>query len=127
MGDRVSIQFKGCDGRKSAILYSHWDGMDLVKMAKEYVEKLRSDNPNGAVGNPLDRMEGDSVMFNFVYYLSCHRIKDVYKKGGHHKEAFVACDHNYRLMTHETGDDNGHHVIDCVADIGFLCPESARA
>jgi hypothetical protein len=97
MGDRVSIQFDK-EGDKSVVLFSHWDGMDFVKEAKEYVKKLKT-YTGGKTTNPLDRMEPNTVMVDFIRHIT----KDKSRVEG-----------NYYLAKSENeGDnsDNGHHII----------------
>ena len=43
--------------------------MDLVREAQEYVEALRADKVTDTELAPLNRLEPDAVMFNFVWYL----------------------------------------------------------
>ena len=96
MGDRVSIQFqKGED--KSVVLFSHWDGMELVKSAKSYVQRLKYEN-DGKSMFPLQRLETGTVILDFIStYLKGNRVPSNY----------------YLEDSPDKGDnsDNGHHII----------------
>ena len=102
MGDRISISFRKGDWT-SVALFSHWDGPQLVTVAKDYVEDLKADRAlleGGNVGTPLARREPSTVMVDFIRYLT----KDIPQVSG-----------NYYLGEDgEDGDnsDNGHVVID---------------
>jgi hypothetical protein len=98
MGDRVSIQFQNGED-KSVVLFSHWDGMSLVKEAQSYVLKLKYE-ADGKQIFPLQRMEPGTVMLDFIsHYIGGNRVTSNY---------YIEC-------TPEDGDnsDNGHHIIDC--------------
>ncbi|MCE2497763.1 MAG: hypothetical protein J4F28_01990 [Nitrosopumilaceae archaeon] len=105
MGNRVSIQFE-TDGMKSAVLYSHWDGWDLVGLATEYVRRLKADAVTDDTGGPLNRLESDSVMFNFMWWLQrqaeWRSPTDLYCTVG-----------GYRLTPYKNQENRGHHVIRC--------------
>ena len=97
MGDRVSIQFK--NGKETSIvLFSHWGGMDFVKNAKQYVKELKAEVGTKEV-NPLDRLEPDVVMVDFIRHITknLNRVES---------DLYVA-------KTENEGDnsDNGHHII----------------
>ena len=105
MGDRVSISFVNESTveipRESIAFFAHWDGMDLVDDANEYVENLKKyleENDSKGV-NPLGRLRPDTVMTDFVRHMT------------HSKERVTG---NYYLAaTGNDGDnsDNGHHRI----------------
>jgi len=101
----VSKSPYGGDKWKSAILSSHWDGMSIVNHAKTYVKSLAKTRKNKAC-SPLDRMEPDVVMVEFLrWYLD---------KRGYNKDNPV--DGNYRLACNLNTVDNsnqGHHEILC--------------
>ena len=105
MGDRVSIQFEN-NGMKSAVLFSHWDGLDLVGLATEYVRRLKADAVTDDTGGPLNRLESDSVMFNFTWWLQ----KQIKWSGPTELYCTVG---GYRLTTYKTDENRGHHVIRC--------------
>ena len=73
MGDRISISFvKG--GEESVAFFSHWDGLLLVKAAKDYVKDLMKElaSSSDGVGYPLSRLEPQTVMVDFIrIFLSC--------------------------------------------------------
>lgn len=97
MGDRVSIQFKK-DTELSIVLFSHWDGMSLVDTAKRYVIELKDKNP-GKIMKPIHRLEPQTVMVDFVRYLT---------------KELEQVESNYYFGFSETdGDnsDNGHFII----------------
>lgn len=97
MGDRVSIQFEN-DGEKSVVLFNHWGGMEFVKYARRYAEKLKHDVGTRET-KPLDRLEPNTVMIDF--------IRDIVK-GEDRVESSL-----YLGATENDGDnsDNGHHII----------------
>ena len=97
MGDRVSIQFKNGE-EKSVVLFSHWDGMDIVRYAKKYVKELRKEIGDSEF-SPLDRLEPRIVMVDFIREIT-------------NKKQRVR--NNYYLVVNEfQGDnsDNGHFII----------------
>ena len=115
MGDRVSVQFAQTKYNgslwKSASLYSHWGGAGLVRSACKYVESLRnvdSDSEKFWKGMPLGRLDPDTVMFNFVWYMGAQN-----KKGAGRKNPLYAAAGDYRLITGECAENNGHHMIMC--------------
>jgi hypothetical protein len=97
MGDRVSIQFEK-NGRKSVTLFSHWGGMDFVEDARNYVAVLREER-KGKGMNPLDRLEPETVMVDFIRYLT----KDDARV---ESNLYLGVDEN-------DGDnsDNGNHIL----------------
>jgi len=100
MGNRISISFKNGND-ESVYLFSHWDGMDFKKDALKFVDELyKSINTecNGAVSNPISRLEPNTVMINFINW----KFPKGLIKG------------NYYLgKDEEDGDnsDNGHFAI----------------
>lgn len=98
MGNRISIQFKKGD-RKSVVLFSHWDGIELKEKAEEYVKELKKET-KGKHAYPIQRLEPEIVMIDFIREIT-------------HKMERVAS--NYYLgKTEEDGDnsDNGHYEIE---------------
>lgn len=105
MGDRISIQFKKGENR-SAVLFSHWDGLHFKDEAEDYVRLLvmdnlrRSKDKNLIMTMPLDRLEPGTVMISFIPEIVYNgdRIQSNY----------------YLPETVEDGDnsDNGHFMID---------------
>lgn len=99
MGDRVSISFRNGD-QESVALFSHSGGEELVGEALGYVEDLKLAVYGNGERYPLDRLEPETVIVDFIRYLtnSLPRVKS-----------------NYYLGIDETdGDnsDNGHHIIE---------------
>lgn len=101
MGDRVSIQFEK-DGERSVTLFSHWDGRDIVKAARDYVAELSLERGESSM-MPIDRREPGTVMVDFIrWYLYREKV------------AGVRVESNYYLgATEADGDnsDNGNHII----------------
>lgn len=96
MGDRISIRFVNKRKGMSVVLFSHWDGKELLKEAKNYLKQL----PKGSHTTPLDRREPKTVMVDFIRHLTT---------------GFSVVDSNYYLGVNENdGDnsDNGHYDID---------------
>jgi len=99
MGARTSIQFQKGD-EKSVVLFSHWGGDEFGEEAEEYAEKLKREVAGNNGVEPLDRLEPDTVMIDFVRSITCKmdRVKsDLY------------------LSADESGGDNsdyGHKIID---------------
>lgn len=113
MGDRISIQFAQHTDygtvSKSAILYSHWGGMQFAEDAQEYVQNLLNDAVTDGDISPLSRLEPDAVMFNFVWHLG-----DYNKRHGTKRKSplyTAVCD--FRLTDGECDENNGHHLIWC--------------
>ena len=101
MGDRVSIRFVNTKTDwKSVTLNSHWGGMSFVHKAEAYVEQLKAENTDNSQLYPLDRLEPDIVMVDFIRELT---------------EGKGRVNTDYRLGA-EPGDndnsDNGHHDIE---------------
>lgn len=71
MGDRVSVRFINAE-YKSPVLFNHWGGKEFVKVAVEYVKELHQEilERNGGVAYPLDRLEPQTVMVDFIRYLT---------------------------------------------------------
>jgi len=98
MGNRVSIQFvNGAD--KSVVLFSHWGGIELVHRAADYAKQLAREK-RGKDQHPLDRLEPQTVMVDFVRYIT---------QGMTEVEGDF-----YFGLDEDDGDncDNGHAVID---------------
>ena len=107
MGDRISIQYKNKDA-ESIVLFSHWDGMALKKLADQHYKNivLPLHEKDGSF-TPLSRMEVDTVIIDFIRYLSVTRNDP--------SKPFEA---NYYLASNENnGDnsDNGHWVLNVEA------------
>lgn len=120
MGDRVSLQFQ-TDGLKSAILYDHWGGMRTVGQATEYVRRLKADPTLEGEMGPLHRLESDSVMFNFMWWLQ--------KKEAESENPDLYCTHSgYRLTDRVNRDNRGHHIVRCdlPADAKVFLVESQK-
>jgi hypothetical protein len=88
---------------ESVALFSHWGGMGFVAQAENYVNELRqhiANRPNPGVIQPLDRLEPETVMVDFIRHITkdMDRVKSSL----------------YIVPDKSCGDnsDNGHHVID---------------
>ena len=99
MGDRVSISFKNGND-ESVTLCSHWGGYEFVKTAERYTRKLLKESKKNGESLPLDRLEPETVMVDF--------IREITKE-----EKRVDSD-LYIVPTPNDCDnsDNGHFVID---------------
>lgn len=97
MGNRASVSFKK-DDWESVALFSHWGGMEFVGQARAYALRLARERTERLM--PLDRLEPDTVMVDFIRHLT-------------HDMSRVESD-LYLGKSSEDGDnsDNGHHVID---------------
>ena len=103
MGARISIQFKN-GYAKSAVLSSHWGGTDFVKEAEHYIKMLRIERGERMM-EPLDRLEPDVVMADFVRHIT----KDMSR---------VTSDFRLVCSTDETDNsDYGHHIIDLEKEV----------
>ena len=98
MGNRVSISFRGPDGDKSVVLFSHWGGMTFVRKARIYARLLEIERGFSQT-MPLDRLEPNTVMVDFIRALT-------------KTQARIESD-LYLGATETDGDnsDYGHHVI----------------
>ena len=125
MGDRISISFThtynddqhivvgGKDNTfksESAILSSHWQGIRLVEMALDFVETLQKKLQEEKCDefNPLDRLEPDNVMINFIRMIPHESDYDKLSKYG-----MISSD--FRIVKDESdtdNSDNGHYEID---------------
>ena len=98
MGDRVSIQFVGAnDHDKSPVLFSHWDGMTLVKEAKKFVKAIHQEALTAGSMFALHRFEAQTMLVEFIRRYATEQVNSNY---------YLGCDEN-------SGDnsDNGHHII----------------
>ena len=105
MGDRVSISFvnsKNSYDPESVVLFSHWNGMELVAEANDYVKNLKTyieENYEYPESHPLSRLEPNTVMIDFIRHITKHRERVT---------------HNFYLGRTERDGDNsnqGHHKI----------------
>ena len=103
MGNKVSIQFKNNED-KSVILFSHWMGMSLVKIAKTYLKDLNKwlKKRNSNIIDPIQRKEPNTVMIDFIRFLT-----DFLQLTRIEGDLYLSVDEN-------DGDNsnNGHHIID---------------
>ena len=100
MGNRISIRFVN-KGEKSVYLFSHWDGQYLIEQVGDFLREIKKTTDTEAGITPLDRLEPNTLMVNFIYWL-------LDKNGGIQTG-------NYYLATNESeGDngDNGHYDLD---------------
>ena len=98
MGDRISIQFKDGAEELSPVLFSHWDGENILIKVKYYCDELyQYSRANGGI-SPLSRMEAQTVMVDFIRWLT-------EGKGRVNSNYYLGRDKN-------DGDnsDNGHHI-----------------
>lgn len=68
MGARISVQFEN-QGEKSVVLFSHWGGEEFAKEAKKYVKNLKKERGDAQM-MPLDRLEPNTVMVDFIRELT---------------------------------------------------------
>lgn len=106
MGDRISINFKKEEG-ESITLFSHWDGRELLTSVKDYYSELKaillSRKERFELSEPIDRLEPNTVMVDFIRWLT----EGTLVKG------------NYYLGANENdggNSDNGHFTFNL--DIG---------
>jgi hypothetical protein len=69
LGDRVSIQFKNGD-ETSVALFSHWGGQEFPRHALEYAKTLQAEIKKKKGVSPLDRLEPETVMVDFIRYIT---------------------------------------------------------
>lgn len=98
MEDRASISFKNGND-ESVVLFSHWGGIGFYEKALEYAQKLKKEVENNEGFEPLDRLEPNTVMVDFIR----HYTKE---KERVESDLYLGKDQN-------DGDnsDNGHFVI----------------
>ena len=65
MGDRISIQFIDKYGERSVPLFSHWQGVQFVKMAQDYVNKYKP-----IISQDGFPMESNMAMVDFIRYIT---------------------------------------------------------
>ncbi len=73
MGDRISISFRNEKNtwlKESVTLFSHWGGQGFATKAKEYVRNLKKRNTNDRIVQPLDRLEPNTVMVDFIRHIT---------------------------------------------------------
>lgn len=101
MGDRISIKFTN-GSEKSPVLFSHWGGIEFLREAERYVEKLQTwaaiNDRNGL--SPLGRMEPGRVIIDFIRHITI---------GMDRVDSDIYLERN-----EDEGDDsdNGHHILD---------------
>ena len=71
MGARISIQFKK-DKEKSICLFAHWGGIELVQKVVTYLKELKTEHESqhSQIVEPLDRMEPNTVIVDFIRYIT---------------------------------------------------------
>lgn len=102
MGARISIQFAN-GNETSPVLFSHWGGEEFLDEVNTYLQELKAEVTN-KVTEPLDRLSPQTVMVDFIRYLT----KDM---GRSSSNLYLGVDEN-------DGDnsDYGHHVIDLASE-----------
>lgn len=66
MGDRICLTFVGDRDERSPVLYAHWDGEELIDMAREFHERYRNEI----------RKEASNWMVNFISWLREGQVAD---------------------------------------------------
>lgn len=102
MGARISIQFAN-GNETSPVLFSHWGGEEFLDEVNTYLQELKAEVTN-KVTEPLDRLSPQTVMVDFIRYLT----KDMERSSS-----------NLYLGVDESDGDNsdyGHHVIDLASE-----------
>ena len=103
MGDRISIQFENGE-EQSVVLFNHWGGKEFADVAMDYAIQLNEDIKTGKIAQytPLGRLEPQTVMVDFVRYITDGKLR---------VETSL-----YFGATENDGDnsDNGHIIIDLV-------------
>ena len=97
MGARISIQFTN-GSEKSPVLFSHWGGEEFLDEVNTYLQELKAEVTD-KVTEPLDRLSPQTVMVDFIRYLT----KDMERSSS-----------NLYLGVDENDGDNsdyGHHEI----------------
>ncbi len=64
MGDRISIGFRN-GNEESVVLFSHWEGMDMLKVVKDYITILDAEVEESFMF-PMNRREPNTVMLDFI-------------------------------------------------------------
>lgn len=97
MGNRISISFSK-NGDESVSLFSHWDGVNLVAKANDYVARLKRWAGSEEMF-PLQRLEPQTVLVDFLRELTKDedRIKSNYYLGKDSNDG--------------DNSDNGHFTI----------------
>jgi len=69
MGDRISISFKTGE-MESVTLFNHWGGKSFVETVEEYLNDLGQELKEGDKMYPLQRREPNTVMVDFIRWLT---------------------------------------------------------
>jgi len=112
MGNRISISFYKKDDyeKESIVIFSHWGGYAFVNQAIDYLTELKAENKEGNMMMPLDRLEPDTVIIDFIRWLTKDEIRvksDLYLGKDTHPHR-TTCTHNthtpctYTHLTHHT-------------------------
>lgn len=75
MGDRVAIRFVNGED-KSIAYFAHWGGPDFYMNAQKFLGSLKPKTKGKSISTPLDRMEANTVMLNFVVWFSNEKLKE---------------------------------------------------
>jgi hypothetical protein len=99
MGDRISISFKHKEW-ESVALFSHWGGREFLNQALDYLDELKKEQKDDSTQYPLDRLEPQTVMVDFIRWITGHmdRVNSNLYLG---KDAMDG-----------DNSDNGHFTID---------------
>jgi hypothetical protein len=98
MPNSVSIQF-AYRGGVSAVLFSHWGGIEFVEEANEYARCLIDEAAELGDEDPLYRLEPKTVIVDFIRHVTRDLDRVV---------------HDLYLGVSEKDGDNGtwgHHVV----------------
>ena len=67
MGDRISVSFAKND-EESVVLFHHWGGIEFKKTVERYVSERLAHREGQMM--PLDRREPQTVMVDFISWLT---------------------------------------------------------
>lgn len=115
MGDRVSVSFVN-DRDESVVLFQHWGGTELPRLAQTYADELCEQLQAAKAGpsDPLTRLDPRTVMVDFVRWLA---LRGDLATGYRDELKDRTTSDFYFGRTEADGDnsDNGHHRIDLPA------------
>lgn len=106
MGNRISISFVNGE-EESVAFFSHWDGEDLVANARTYLRELDKYLDGKKEVMPLDRLEPNTVMVDFVRWFTRNqgRVTNNYYFGKDSSDGDNSDNGHVRLYLKKTDTD----------------------
>ena len=119
MGDRVSISFANAAGAdESVTLFNHWGGEEFIEVVKDFLDELAKHlKKDGKFTDydPLDRLESQTVMLNFILFLgrtnTAKYLTHSYYLGKDRNDGDNSDNGHYLFKLHKTGTEILYTII----------------